>query len=477
MLLSFDITSIISAFVLSFYTFRYKQTFYGKIIIDLGINHMLSLLAVTIVWVYIFKEKGLYKTMLYTKLTKQMVLVVRAVTLGTLLFLVCSYMIKSPYFIERRDLLFFAWLYSICFVILARSVLSFLFMRYVSRKGFDKKRAIILGAGHNGLNLAQRLVQDKRAGYTVVGFLDDNPALQGKEFFDVKVLGKISDLKEIVHLKRVQEVMIAMTDITHKKTLDLISQCKKLKRNVKLVSDLFSVLTEKVTVESLAGIPLIGIKESSLQGVNRLLKRFLDIVGSGVLLVLLSPFFAVIGVIIKLSSKGPVLYKQKRIGRNMKVFKLYKFRSMKNNCNENRHQEYIKNYINGNAQVKRDKKSGKTVHKLTDDSRVTPFGKIMRKTSIDELPQLINIFRGEMSLVGPRPPIPYEVEMYDDWHTRRLDVAPGMTGLWQISGRSYTDFKEMVILDIYYIENWSLWLDIQILARTVPSMLTETSGY
>ena len=259
-LLIFDLVSINSAFILSFYIFRYKQTFYGKIITDLGVNHLLSLVAISLVWGYIFKEKGLYRQIVYSRLGAQIILVVKAVTLGSLLFLACSFMIKSPYFIERRDLLFCAWLFSITFIAISRSILFYPYTKYIVKKGLDKKRVIILGAGRHGQNLAKHLSQAKRVGYCLMGFLDDDPLLHGKEYYGYPVLGTLSDLEAVIYRKKIKEVMIAMSGITHKKTLDLISQCKKLRVNVKLVSDLFSVITEKVTVESLAGIPLIGIK-------------------------------------------------------------------------------------------------------------------------------------------------------------------------------------------------------------------------
>jgi lipopolysaccharide/colanic/teichoic acid biosynthesis glycosyltransferase len=202
------------------------------------------------------------------------------------------------------------------------------------------------------------------------------------------------------------------------------------------------------------------------------IKYSIDFIGSALALLFLSPLFLAIAAAIKLTSPGPVFFKQERVGLNGKTFPVYKFRSMKTNCDTKEHQNYIKKFIceQNNAAVE------PGVFKLTNDSRITPIGKFLRKTSLDELPQLINVLRGDMSLVGPRPPIPYECELYDIWHRRRLlSCKPGITGLWQVTGRSRTTFDEMVRLDLKYIRDWSLWLDLKILIMT-PKAVIMGSG-
>ncbi len=192
-------------------------------------------------------------------------------------------------------------------------------------------------------------------------------------------------------------------------------------------------------------------------------KKAIDTVGSSVALLIFSPVFLAVSVAIKWDSEGPVFFRQKRLGLNGKCFDLLKFRSMYTNCDSINHQEYIKKYIG--EQNKSAVEPG--VYKLTSDPRITPIGRILRKTSLDELPQLLNVLKGEMSLVGPRPPIPYECDLYDTWHKRRLlSCKPGITGLWQVTGRSRTTFDEMVRLDLSYINGWSLWLDFKILLKT-----------
>lgn len=206
------------------------------------------------------------------------------------------------------------------------------------------------------------------------------------------------------------------------------------------------------------------------------LKLVMDLVLSCAGLVLLSPLFLLIALCIKIDSKGPVLYKQERVGRDGKRFMFYKFRSMRWGSDEVTHRNYVKDLINGAVPYANG--TDKTqVFKVMDDPRITRVGRFLRKTSIDELPQLINVVKGEMSLVGPRPPIPYEVEEYKDWHRKRLTVKPGLTGLWQVNGRSMLTFDQMVELDIQYIENWSIWVDVKVLASTIPAVVSARGAY
>ena len=208
------------------------------------------------------------------------------------------------------------------------------------------------------------------------------------------------------------------------------------------------------------------------------LKRFIDIAGSSAILLITSPFLAAIALIIKLTSEGPVLFEQERLGQCGARFKCLKFRTMYTNCDSKIHRDYVQQYISGSAQTAENSNSDKALYKLTADPRVTTIGRFLRKVSLDEFPQFWNVLRGEMSLVGPRPPVPYEFRIYDIWHRRRvLEVKPGVTGLWQVSGRSRTSFDDMVRLDLRYSQSWSLWLDIKILAATPRAVLTGDGAY
>jgi len=209
-----------------------------------------------------------------------------------------------------------------------------------------------------------------------------------------------------------------------------------------------------------------------------ILKRGMDIVGSCLGLLLFSPFMALTAIAIKMTSRGPAVFKQDRLGKSGWRFSFYKFRSMYWNVDDEIHREYVSSLINGKNEEVNQGEAKKPLYKMKSDPRVTPIGKIIRKTSIDELPQLLNVLKGEMSLVGPRPPLPYEVQEYKPWHLRRiLMVKPGITGLWQVDGRSQTSFDDMVRLDLRYAQNESLWLDIKLLVKTVRAVLRPSGAF
>jgi len=208
------------------------------------------------------------------------------------------------------------------------------------------------------------------------------------------------------------------------------------------------------------------------------IKRVMDVAGSAALLLALSPLLAAIAAIIKLTSMGPVIFEQERLGRFGARFKCLKFRTMFTNNDPKIHQEFIQQFISGKEECGKENESQQAVYKIINDPRVTPIGALLRKTSLDELPQFWNVLRGEMSLVGPRPPVPYEFEIYDIWHRRRvLDIKPGVTGLWQVSGRSRTRFDDMVRLDLRYCQTWSLWLDLKILISTPRAVFGGDGAY
>ena len=205
------------------------------------------------------------------------------------------------------------------------------------------------------------------------------------------------------------------------------------------------------------------------------LKRALDLILTSLILIAFSPFLLLIMLAIKIDNPGPVFHKQMRLGKRGKAFRFYKFRSMYVNTDDAEHRSYVKNLIKAGNPYEVDE-NGKPLFKISHDRRVTGMGKLIRKYSVDEFPQLFNVLRGEMSLVGPRPPLPHEYKDYSDWHRKRLDGIPGITGLWQVSGKNKIPFEEMVKLDIHYLKNWSLWLDIKIILRTIPVML-KGEGY
>jgi exopolysaccharide biosynthesis polyprenyl glycosylphosphotransferase len=244
-----------------------------------------------------------------------------------------------------------------------------------------------------------------------------------------------------------------------------VSEAEHAGIRARVVPDLFQLSLGGVDVEAINGIPLISVKGSALTGFNKALKRGVDVLISGIALVLISPLWALVALAIKLDSRGPILFRQERIGLHGRPFTVFKFRSMYVDAEERLEELRARNEAAG------------PLFKMKDDPRRTNVGRFIRRTSLDELPQFVNVLRGEMSIVGPRPGLASEVAQYQDWHRKRLAVLPGITGLWQVSGRSELTFDEMVMLDIYYAENWSLGMDLRIMIRTVPQLLFGDGAY
>lgn len=298
----------------------------------------------------------------------------------------------------------------------------------------------------------------------IIGWYEDG-AILAVIFTEINVDGT-NPITEVLHSK----VVAALRDnLDHKLASELL-----------VTFHLFPESWDKDRPDRVADIKLYSdiSRTDSKKRLPMIVKRVIDIVGSSLLLLLLSPVLAVIAVVIKLTSKGPVVFEQDRLGQFGKQFKCLKFRTMYANNDPKIHQEFIQKFISGKDEKNKKKDAEPAVYKITNDPRITPIGRFLRKTSLDEFPQFWNVLRGEMSLVGPRPPVPYEFEVYDHWHRRRvLEVRPGVTGLWQVSGRSRTCFDDMVRLDLRYAKSWSLWLDVKILLATPFAVFTGDGAF
>jgi exopolysaccharide biosynthesis polyprenyl glycosylphosphotransferase len=335
-------------------------------------------------------------------------------------------------------------------------------MRQAGR-GVD--RVLIVGAGEVGRTVMRNVIAQPELAYRVVGFLDDDPVKSNADIGPIRALGPIDNLPQVLSGNDIDQVVITLPWQYHRKIVRLVNESEQAGVRARVVPDLFQLSLGGVDVEDLNGIPLISVKQSSLTGMNQVVKRIFDLALTVPTVVLLSPVALLVAAAIKLDSPGPVLFRQKRVGRNGECFTFLKFRSMHANAEAELEALRAQNEADG------------PLFKMRDDPRRTRVGRFIRRTSLDELPQFINVLRGEMSLVGPRPPISEEVEQYQAWQRKRLDIQPGITGLWQVSGRSDLTFDEMVMLDIYYGENWSLSTDLQILLRTIPQLFFGDGAY
>jgi exopolysaccharide biosynthesis polyprenyl glycosylphosphotransferase len=323
---------------------------------------------------------------------------------------------------------------------------------------------LIVGTGPQAAEVRAKLDIHEELGMRVLGHLPGpNPAPMTID--PAQLLGTLADLKRIIEERVVDDVVFAIPVVESLSCEREIGWCEEVGVTVHLRADLVRTLFARMYPTDLDGTPMLTVSATPRQPVALLLKRVSDLAGAVVALVVLSPVFALAAILVKATSRGPVLFTQERVGLNGRTFTLYKFRSMYRDAEERRA-----------ALASLNERSG-PVFKIKDDPRITPVGKWMRRFSIDELPQFWNVLAGDMSLVGPRPPIPEEVAQYEPWQLRRLDVRPGLTCLWQISGRSRIGFHEWMRLDLEYIRHRSLKLDLKILLRTIPAVLSREGAY
>lgn len=432
-------------------------------------TQVLFIFLYSIVWVIIFQHFNLYKINVFMTRVEQMLAVVKGLVYGLIGMIVLSFFIKGMDWIESRAVMIYFVAFSFISIILFRVFAFRRLFRIAAQKKILRHRVVIVGSDDSAKMVAVELDLDDSHGFEVVGFASDRLKKGERVFEALVVLGSLSELASIVRRERIDDVIIAQSEISHDRLLEVIDIAKETNANVRLASGVYSIIPEKVFVEKYLGVPVVPMPQNYNNLLFSAYKRTFDFVVAAFALIVLAIPFAIIAVLIKLTSKGPVFFRDTRVGKDGREFKFYKFRSMVVNNDDAIHRDYVTEFI----------KNGKSddVKKITDDPRVTKVGKFLRRTSIDELPQLFNVIRGEMSIVGPRPCLPYEWEQYDEWHRRRFTVIPGCTGLWQVSGRSSVDFNDMVILDLFYIDNMSPLLDLKIIFKTIPVMLLAKGGY
>ena len=330
-------------------------------------------------------------------------------------------------------------------------------LRGMLRKGRGVSRKLVIGDGALAELAVAQILADPLTNRGLVGRLctEESP----------NRIGAPSQLKAILIDEDVDVVILAEPEISEAAVRRMIYECRKEKALFVMVPVFQGLLKGLIEIDTLGDLGSLVFRDVAMTSWERYAKRAIDLTGSGLGLLVLSPFFTAVSIAIKLNSKGPVFFAQERIGKNGRKFKMLKFRSMYMDAEERFKDLEEKNEAEG------------ALFKLRDDPRVTKVGRLLRRFSIDEMPQLINVFLGQMSLVGPRPPLERELSEYESWQLKRVDTIPGMTGLWQVSGRSDLPFSEMVRMDIYYIEHWSIWLDLKILFKTIPAVLSGKGAY
>jgi exopolysaccharide biosynthesis polyprenyl glycosylphosphotransferase len=359
----------------------------------------------------------------------------------------------------------YAWVLALVLLLGFRGMLR-LYHRIArrARPGW-RSRILIAGAGRLGQNLAELVLGQTRWGLDLVGFLDDDPARQGERVGQAEVLGTLDDLPHIVESHEVEEIWIALPARAHERLNQLVAMVEKLPVRVKIAPDYYSMALVRARAEIIGGIPLIGLREPVIEGIDRAVKRAFDLVIGSASLLLAGLPMAVIALLIRVDTPGPVLFRQTRVGENGRLFGMLKFRTMVAGAESMKDQVLVTT------------DDGRVIHKQKGDPRVTRVGRFLRRFSLDELPQVFNVLRGEMSLVGPRPEMPWLVDRYESWQRKRFAVPQGLTGWWQVNGRSDKPMHLNTDDDLYYVYNYSLWLDLRILLMTPFAILRGRGAF
>lgn len=419
-------------------------------------------LALTAILLFTYWAEGLYGAKRRRSWLSEVYVIARGAVTSVAALYVLSLLQRAVLY--SRLIFGYAGLAVVVLLAMARAVEAAI-RNYLRKRGYGIQRLLIVGAGEIGRTIMRNIVAQPELGYQVVGFVDDKPERGNKDIGRFKGLGGTDNIPQVIKDYKVDSVVITLPWLYHRKILSIMAQCERAQVGVKIVPDLFQMSLSQVDIDDLNGIPLIGIKTGTIRGWNLAFKRAMDVIIASLTLVLLSPLMLLIAILIKLDSPGPVVFKQTRVGRGGRPFTVYKFRTMHEGADLER--EALKDLNEARGPL----------FKIRDDPRRTRLGRFLRRTSLDELLQMYNVLKGEMSLIGPRPPLPVEVEQYQAWHKKRLETWPGITGLWQVSGRSELTFDEMALLDIYYIENWSPWLDLKIFLKTIPTLILGTGAY
>jgi exopolysaccharide biosynthesis polyprenyl glycosylphosphotransferase len=468
-----DVFIISAGFGLAFW-FVFSSGLYGGIR-PVPVYFVPSLVLLAIIFVSAFQLEGLYKYQAVANPIHQLQKLFKCYlrVFGT--FIVLVFFMKTEYIADSRLTIGLGFLISFLALALFRVNLVPRVFRFMVARRFILKRVAIIGSGEHGRAVLKHWSSNSLSYFKIMGFLDDDPSLKEKMIEGMEVLGTSRDIGEIAARYHLAEAVIAISNIEKKELLEIIDRCRNAGLSVHVISTLFSKVNEKLEAEQYGGLTTYRLETRENGAVRAAVKSAFDLSVSAVLLILLAPVFGILAWAIKHDSKGRVFYRSDVVGRNEKIFKAYKFRTMfDRDCADEkekrlyetgyrRHLEFMKDFIQGRK---------KDEFFFKNEPRLTKVGRFLRKYSLDELPQLINVFRGQMSLVGPRFCSPAELKFYEPWQKRRFQVKPGITGLWQVRARSEVSYDDMIMMDLYYIQNRSFFFDLEILLRTISVVLT-----
>jgi exopolysaccharide biosynthesis polyprenyl glycosylphosphotransferase len=459
MLLAADVVGLLAAFFVT------ELLFLGNTLVDnvgIGVESVIFVLALP-AWILAAKLYGLYdrdEERATHSTADEFVSVFHLITVGVWVFFATSWFVGFAHPDQAKLSTF--WLLAFLSVTAARSAARALARRHPAYI----QNTVIVGAGDVGQLIGRKLLQHPEYRINLLGFVDAAPKEMRRDVRDVAVIGEPDEIVDIVERHRVERVIVAFSQDRPDEMLQLIRALRKHDVQIDVVPRLFEAVSPNTPVHGVEALPLLSVAPTRIGRSSYLLKRSLDFLGASILLALTAPLMLVIAGLIRRDSSGPIFFRQARLGADMREFTLLKFRTMHDGAAEAPHREYLKQIMSTAATP-----GANNLYKLERSDVVTRFGRWLRRTSLDELPQLINVLRGEMSLVGPRPAIPYELELYEPHHFERFLLPAGLTGLWQVEARAHSTFREALDLDVVYARRWSLGLDLRLLARTPLLML------
>ena len=467
----FDTIALALAYLLSFTLRGYYLRQFG-LIYEPTIWHFYLLCVLAVLILLFFRNQHLYRDVAFRRSTEHLILLTQSWLLFAGMFISLSFFFKVRLFIEHRVTVLLFIVFGWCFLYTGRFLLASQIVGLFMRRLKSGNRILVVGPPDEVVNVSRHVANNRDANHTVVGFLTlDERTEENFAGLPVPCLGSVSELKVVMVQYDISEMFITGFDADWRLIYQVINQARRSGAVVRVALPHFGDI--KARAPSLNEIEdgFVYLNNSQLVGLEQAAKRLFDLASSISAIIVFSPLLAIIAAAIRLDSPGTVLFRQARVGLDGKMFTVLKFRTMRQNTEEH-HKQAVRHLINGDHEYLTSVSGSGTVLKATLKSEVTLVGQILRKTSLDELPQLFNVLTGEMSLVGPRPLPAYEVEMFTSWQHLRHTIKPGITGFWQAYARSAVSHQEMVMMDIFYAVNWSLSLDIRILIRTFFTMLS-----
>jgi exopolysaccharide biosynthesis polyprenyl glycosylphosphotransferase len=471
-MMALDIMVISAAFFISYFFRVSFHSFYKfnvfpsrNIIRDVPgqfSEYLLILIIAAPLWCFLLHKNGMYSSWRTRKARNIIWIAFRASVMNFVILAATSFIFKL---LSVSRLFFIAFALLGFFSLICEKIAVFSIMHMVRKRGRNYRLLLTVGTGRRAADVIKRIKAHPEWGFRILGAIDDEPG-RGVESVDgVQIIGGLKDIPEILHNHAVDEVIFVVPRLRLSHIEKSIHDCEIEGVKVSIAVDLFDLEIAKSYQNWLEGIPLLTFRTTVPNESDLFIKRVIDIVISGICIFFFSPFLLILSIIIKLTSRGSVFYRQERIGLNGRRFTMFKFRTMYVGAEEKLSQVDIYREI-----YEPQWKKAKLQY-------VTPIGKFLRKFSLDEFPQLFNVFLGQMSLVGPRPTLPQEVKQYESWHRRRFSMRPGLTCLWQVNGRRKIELHEWMQMDLEYLDNWSLWLDFMILIKTIPAVLFGSGAY